>query len=293
MDAIVMLFKRCWLNRELPEQWHVSRVFTLFKKGDTALCVNYRPISLVCSGYKLFAYILLHRFVDGHVDSRLGDTQYGFRPNRGTMEAMFIARRIIDVARAVKGGRVTLLALDWSKAFDSISPDGLVRALTRFGIPREMVDMVCHMYRGRSFYVRDCGASSEERAQAFGISQGCPLAPKLFVIIMAVLMHDAKELLATRGITLCSDFPANELLFADDTLLIDRDAEVLQTYMQCVSEVGKEYGLVFNLDKLELLSVGQAVCVFVAAVRVRRCVFCVQSKSGVGLACARQLEVVQ
>ena len=41
-----------------------------------------------------------------------------------------------------KGGSAVLLALDWAKAFDSLDPSALNRALVRFGIPRPFVDMV-------------------------------------------------------------------------------------------------------------------------------------------------------
>ena len=60
---------------------------------------------------------------------------------------------------------------DWAKAFDSISPASLMRALLRFGLPRHLVDMIGAMYSSREFFVRECGASSEVHEQHFGISQ--------------------------------------------------------------------------------------------------------------------------
>ena len=40
----------------------------------------------------------------------------------GTSDALFIARRAIEKTWAQKGGKIVLLALDWSKVFDAISP---------------------------------------------------------------------------------------------------------------------------------------------------------------------------
>ena len=48
----------------------------------------------------------------------------------------------------------------------------------------------------------------------------------------------------------------DELLYADETLLLSTDAGHLQEYMQCVGEIGSEYGLSLNWKKIEMLDVG-------------------------------------
>ena len=85
-----------------------------------------------------------------------------------------------------------MLALDWAKAFDSVSPKALATALVRFGIPGDFVDMVRAIYSQRRFVVRDAGRTSKWHQQSYGTSQGCPLSPYLFVIMMTILLHDAK-----------------------------------------------------------------------------------------------------
>ena len=52
-----------------------------------------------------------------------------------------------------------------------------------------------------------------------------------------------------------------ELVYADDTLLIDLQSDVLQLFMECVAEAGKEYGLSFNWKKLEVLPVRTEACI--------------------------------
>ena len=166
----------------------------IFKTGDPASCENYRPISLLCIvGYKLFANILLERLRKAGAEKRLWPPQFGFRSGRGTGDALFIARREIERANRQKDGKTILLALDWAKAFDSVSPDALATALKRFGIPQELVQMISAIYTDRRFIIRDAGSTSTWHPQAFGISQGCPLSPFLFVILMGVLIKDAKQ----------------------------------------------------------------------------------------------------
>ena len=97
MAAWILDFcNRLWFGAEVPCDWHVSRVAALFKKGDLGDCGNYRPISLICVGYKLFAHVLLHRLKAAGAENRIWHTQFGFESERGTSDALLLARRIIE-----------------------------------------------------------------------------------------------------------------------------------------------------------------------------------------------------
>ena len=166
-----------------------------------------------------------------------------------------MARRAIEQAWATREGEVTMLALDWAKAFDSISPAAMSCALRRFGLPDEFVAMVDAIYDNRRFHVKDCGNVSTWRTQRFGICQGCPLSPFLFVIVMTVMLEDVRDkLVASDAYDTPDDFPS-ELVYADDTLILAMNSKSAQTYMQHVAEEGSKYGLSFNWRKLETLGV--------------------------------------
>ena len=147
------------------------------------------------------------------------------------------------------------MALDWAKAFDSIAPDALITALRRFGLPDPFCEIVSQIYSCRSFFVEECGVESQRRTQYSGISQGCPLSPYLFVILMSVVLGDAQQLLRdVYGIALSSD-DINELIYADDTLLVGSDAAVVGRYLACIVEIGLANGLEMNWNKVEVMSV--------------------------------------
>ena len=74
----------CWSRKAVPMQWHTARVAMLFKKGDMADTSNYRPISLLCIGYKLFVSVLLARLKAASAEERVWSTQFGFRSGSGT-----------------------------------------------------------------------------------------------------------------------------------------------------------------------------------------------------------------
>ena len=131
----------------------------LYKKGDISLPENYRPISLLPIGYKVVAWMLQKRLQDGGVEGRIKPTQYGFRPRRGTVQAISIARRIFDAAYASKGPGVIAILLDWAKAFDRIKPQAMLAALERFGLPVQMLDMIGSIYRTRKFVLKDASGN--------------------------------------------------------------------------------------------------------------------------------------
>ena len=71
----------CWQGQEIPQEWRIANVACIFKKGDSNNLRNYHPISLLNTGYKLFASVLKRRLADA-LDRYLQPTQYGFRQNR-------------------------------------------------------------------------------------------------------------------------------------------------------------------------------------------------------------------
>ena len=58
----------------------------VLKKGDTSLPDNYRPISLVTVGYKIFASLLLNRLRDDGAQKKIWTTQFGFKQSAGPEE---------------------------------------------------------------------------------------------------------------------------------------------------------------------------------------------------------------
>ena len=92
--------------------------------------------------------------------------------------------------------------------------------LRRFGLPEHVLNVIAPIYKDRTFQLRDCGQFSSTRQQHSGISQGCPLSPFLFVMMMSVLMKDAVARLGARDQELLNTGRLAELLYADDTLLL-------------------------------------------------------------------------
>eukprot|EP00975_Prorocentrum_lima_P070418 12931859-Prorocentrum_lima.AAC.1 len=71
------------------------------------------------------------------LDPYLSATQYGFRSNRGTADALFSLRRALEVGEGTRSP-VYLLFLDWEKAFDKLFHPSIENALIRYGVPEEL-----------------------------------------------------------------------------------------------------------------------------------------------------------
>jgi hypothetical protein len=67
-----------WSKEELPEQWKVSIILPIYKKGDKTDCSNYRGVSLLSTSYKFLFNILLSR-LSPYVYEIIGDHQCGLR----------------------------------------------------------------------------------------------------------------------------------------------------------------------------------------------------------------------
>ena len=258
---LVKLFQLCWETKTTPTSWHIATVIPVFKKGNPAECDNYRPISLVSVLYKVYATILLRRLKAAGAEGKLWDRQFGFRSKRSTDDALFIVRRRVEQAVAARGGSSMILALDWRKAFDSISPERLLWALRRFGLNEPMLLAVRDIYTGRVFKVADSGNLSDEHPQRAGISQGCPLSPFLFGMVMTVLMTDARAMLSTAAQTAIANDELEDVLYADDTLLIGRSGRHIEEYMAAVERSGLDYGLQIHWGKVNLVSIGHQAAV--------------------------------
>ena len=177
----------------------------------------------------------MNRLQSNGIDSKIWKTQFGFRPKKGTQDVIFILKRIIERYFNYKNCSTTLLALNWAKVFDSIDPYCLYHALRRYGLPQKILNIIANLYSDRTFTVLDHGIRSSVHPQHFGISQGCPLSPYLFIILMTILLHDAKSMLLTEyGISIDDD-EIHELVYADDTLLLSTSTDQLQKYLQYIA----------------------------------------------------------
>ena len=79
--------------------------------------------------------------------------------------------------------------MDLTKAFDTVSRDGLWKILSRLGSPLKFLAMIRQLHAGQRGQVKQNGTLSDSFPISNGVKQGCVLAPSLFSIFFSMMLR--------------------------------------------------------------------------------------------------------
>ena len=260
---ILELMNECWSTKTLPDKLHIARIVAIFKKGQP-LPANFRPISLLCTLYKLFTTLFALR-LEEKVSHRISKNQFAYQKKKSVDSAVFRLLRTLENAANWKNLDVFMLLLDWVKCFDRIHKVPLLNSLERLGIEKDYIEMLDHIYSSKSFFVRDPFGESSLLRQVTGLAQGDPLSCILLNCLTTVIMHDAendwqddfhRNFPQANFFKSCFGF--DHVLFADDTNLVNSSLLGIRAMLHAVEKQALLYGLRLNFDKTTLLRLGPA-----------------------------------
>jgi sorting nexin-29 len=141
-DKLFELVQAIWRTENMPQDWYTAMLIPIYKKGNRLVCANYRGIALLCTAYKIFTYILLDK-INPYAKHLLGKYQCGFRQGRGTTDALFSVRMILEKCREFDVP-VYQLVIEFKQTYDSLNQERLWTALVSMGIPGKLVAL-CRM----------------------------------------------------------------------------------------------------------------------------------------------------
>ncbi|BHF68982.1 hypothetical protein SprV_0301202300 [Sparganum proliferum] len=81
--------------------------------------------------------------------------------------------------------------VDQTKAFDTMSREGLWEIMRKFGCPEYFAHVVCQPHDGVMVRVTDNGAISEAFTVTNGTNQGCALPPTTLSLMFSAMLMDA------------------------------------------------------------------------------------------------------
>ena len=140
---LTKLFKKCLKESCFPDCWKVSSVVPVSKNvGERSRAKNYQPVSLLYEVSKVLEKLVNIRIVD-HLEKcgLFSDFQYGFRSSRSTADLLAVVSD--RIARAFnRSGPTQTVALDISKAFDSVWHAGLLHKLKSYGISGQIFGLI-------------------------------------------------------------------------------------------------------------------------------------------------------
>ena len=168
-----------------------ARVVFIFKKGDSNKFETYRPTSLLNTLYKIQAAMLQqNRIFKKHIpDRHLQNTQYGFRKDRSTADAIRLRRRTIEYWESTNK-QLQLVLPDWGNALDKADREEMINAMERMQIDDKLIKPVKAINEDIEFKVDIEGHSPDWQTQHIGIRPGCLLSPHLFLIVTTAMFYD-------------------------------------------------------------------------------------------------------
>ena len=271
VERMTLMFEEMWKQKRIPQDFKDASIIHLYKrKGNRQSCDNHRGISLLCVAGKVLARLLLNRLTRHLDQGLLPESQCGFRKDRGTIDMIFSARQLQEKCQEQNAHLYTTF-VDLTKAFDTVSRDGLWKIMAKFGCPETFIVMVQQFHDGMLARVQDQGNYSEPFAVTNGVKQGCVLAPTLFSLMFSAMLTDAfKDSDMGVGLRYRTDgklFNLSRLqaktkvqieiirdfLFADDCALNSSTEADMQQSVDLFSAACSNFGLTISIKKTEVM----------------------------------------
>ncbi|PNF13826.1 hypothetical protein B7P43_G12433 [Cryptotermes secundus] len=238
------LYNRCLETGSIPQIWRKSLMKVLYKgKGDPEDPNNYRGVALENTMFKILTKILTDRLTTT-VDSLIPENQFGFRPQRSTIQAITALLEAIEEALRHPRGKYHVVFIDYSKAFDLLDRSIITTKLKEIvGEENTTTRLIGDILKNNKIIIKDTVSESEEITQTNGVLQGDPLSPLLFNITTADL---AKTMEKHTGVQL--------IMYADDMTIGGKNIEELQEASTTLENWARQNKLQINKNKTQLMT---------------------------------------
>ena len=244
---LCLIWKRSLETGEIPSKYLQQTIVPIFKKGTKADPANYRPVSLTSHIIKIFERILRKKIVDYCVANNIiVAEQYGFCSGKScTTQLLSHFEKILEILD--NKANADVIYLDFSKAFDKVDHEILLKKLQSFGITGNILNWLKSFLSNREQYVIVDGHKSIPEKVLSGVPQGTVLGPLLFILYINDIVNVIKH--------------CHIKIFADDSKLIKMiesltDRELLDADLRAVIEWAVINKMELNGLKFQLLSHG-------------------------------------
>jgi len=181
------------------------------------------------------------------MNRELPDVQAGFRKGRGTRDQIANICWIIEKAKEFQKN-IHFCFIDCAKAFDCVDHNKLWKILKDMGIPNHLTCLFRNLYAGQEATVRTGHGTTDWFQIGKGVCQGCILSPCLLNLYAEYIMGNAGLEEAQAGIKI-SGRNINNLRYADDTTLMAKSEEELNSLLMKVKEESEKVGLTSTFIK--------------------------------------------
>ena len=245
LDAITKMLNTIYDTGEIPKEMLQSIFIVLPKKQGATECEQHRRVSLMSHMTKILLRILMKR-IRNKVCTEIADNQCGFIEGKGTANAIYILRQIIERTLEVNKD-LYVCFIDYTKAFDRVRHEEIITILQQLNIDGKDLRIIKTIYWEQKAAVRVEEERSNFQNIKRGVRQGCVLSPDLFSLYSEMIMRQIEEI---EGLKI-GGHNINNIRYADDTVLTADSEEELQELLNKVVEESENKGLELNSKKTE------------------------------------------
>ena len=146
-----------------------------------------------------------------------------------------------------------MVFLDLKAAFDSVSRNALWECLWRNGVPSKYISLLKALYINSESRVRVYGKMSTPFITSSGVRQGCPISPFLFNFVIDDILKEALKDINNMGVDLLPGPNITDIEYADDIVLLGQSEEIMQRFLNKLSDTARMFGMKFAPSKCKVL----------------------------------------
>lgn len=237
VDPLFIIFNASLKQGIMPTKWKEAYVIPIHKAGSLNDVKNYRPISKLSIISKILDSLVADELFE-RFKCIISSNQHGFFKGRSTTTNLLAYTERIQRS-LLSGGQIDVIFTDFSKAFDTVSHNVLLKKLENDGVVGSMLQWFSSYLKSRKQRVQIGDSLSNPIDVTSSVPQGSHLGPMLF----SIFINDIAKILNIEFICYADDL---KMIVETDSV---NNCSHLQKNLDNLSKFCDSHGLKLNASK--------------------------------------------